>query len=533
MQKTVSFGIIGINDRAFNALKSCENKLNIQVVSLSAEKFKAETLPDLSAFDVLLTSFGSQDLREQYKQSIFEALKKNSGIKIFYVGPAEIYNVWCDWIGRENIQYDPKMAQYYGFSDESMGNMLRYTLSTYFGRKEEVVAADANDLFSIIHPKLGRFEDIKTFLAAAEKNGWNLEKTHRIAIGSWRHHVIFHQPKVIEALTDEIEKQNILSVCIVADSPFFKEQLLEFRPDMVIMTSHTRETADFWEKLDVPRIHALWFMDESIEQWQKSNQPGMKKNSIQHQIISAELRGATECLAAGGTKNGGDSGEEILPIPERISHIVGRAKSWIELAKKDNFQKKIAIIFYDREADKAGLMSGPLHALNAPRSMVKFLDAMKQAGYNISSIPADEDELLKLITDHGRQFGSWEPAVLDKIAKSGQAVLVPAEKYQTWFEDKVPQWRREEMIKQWGPPPGNIMVWESNNKKYLVLPQINLGNIVLMSQPPKGEIFVKSTENPDESLFPPTHHFLATYFWMQEEFHTDALIHFGSHGSEW
>ena len=31
---------------------------------------------------------------------------------------------------------------------------------------------------------------------------------------------------------------------------------------------------------------------------------------------------------------------------------------------------------------------------------------------------------------------------------------------------------------------------------------------------------------------PPPHNYLATYFWLQESFRADAMIHFGTHGTE-
>ena len=112
---------------------------------------------------------------------------------------------------------------------------------------------------------------------------------------------------------------------------------------------------------------------------------------------------------------------------------------------------------------------------------------------------------------------------------------MPEDSYRLWFEEIVPQWRREEVVRQWGPVPGDIMVWTHKNKRYLVLPKVDMGNVVLMTQPPKGETITASlsVEDPDESLLPPTHHYLATYFWLQREYHADALVHFGSHGSEW
>ncbi len=535
-EQKISFGIIGMAGGAVDVLKSYEKELNVRVTHLKSEKFQEDKLPDLSEFDAIITSFASGDLKDRYKEAIGTALKIRPELKVFCVGPGPICEAWQEWVGKDVVSSDPQLAQYYGLSNESMRDMLRYALVKYFGRNDEVPAPGAGQLVTIHHPEYGdEHENIEDFLDAASKDGWDVNKTPRVALGSWRHHVLFHQPKVIDAIIAELEKLGILAVCLVADDPKFTERLSEFKPDLVIMTSHTREPVEFWNKLGVPRIHALWFTDESIDEWRDSNQPGMDKSAVFHQIVSAEQKGAAECLTAGGTETGRDSGEEILPIPDRIRRIAERSKAWIDLSRKKNAEKKIAIMVYDREADKAGLMSGPAHNLNAPRSMVKLLNAMEKAGYGVQNIPVDEHELIECLVDHGRQMGSWEAGPLAELAGSGKAVLVAEDRYRQWFEEKVPQKQREEVIKQWGTPPGNLMVWESDGKRFLVLPEINLGKVILMTQPPKGETITSSTkvEDPDESLLPPTHHYLATYFWLQEEFKPDAIMHFGSHGSEW
>lgn len=532
---TIRLGVIGMGGGAFEAMKAYEEELNVRLTHLTTDRFKETPLPDLSEFDVLFASFASSDPRDNYRQAIVDGLQKNPDIKIFCVGPAAICQGWDEWVGNRIVKFDPQMAQYYGLSTESMRDLLRYTLITYFGRSGEVAPPRTDNLVKIFHPEYGELKSINDFLRMAKKNGWDTADAPRVALGTWRHHCVFHQPKVIAALINELKERGILAVCLIADDPGFTNRMRQFKPDLVIMTSHTREPVDFWEELGVPRIHALWFTDESLADWRRSVNTGMSKSSIQHQIVSAELRGATECLTSGGTESGGNSGDEVLPIPDRTRRIADRANAWINLSRMENNEKKIAIIIYDREADRSGLMSGPAHCLNAPRSMIKFLHAMSNAGYDVRNIPTDADELLERIVDHGRQMGSWEPGPLDTLAGSGHAVLVPEEQYRIWFEEKVPQWRREEVVKHWGAVPGNLMVWEYSGKRFLVLPKIDLGNVILMTQPPKGETITASLESEafEENLLPPTHHYLATYFWLQEEFNADALIHFGSHGSEW
>ena len=529
------FGVVGMGGGAFQSLKAHEKELNLELEHYRGERFRQTPTLDLSDRDLIFVSFASGDLEKEYKQILGASLAKNPQQKIFCVGPLPICHNWQRWIGEDKVRIDETLARYYGLSKESMKNMLLYALIHYFERPGEVEPPGTGKLVRIFHPDYGELDDIDAYWAQAEKSGWSREKSPRVALGTWRHHLIFHQPKVVEALIRELEKLGIAAVSFVADNPSFRENLESFKPDLVIMNSHTREPPVFWDKLGVPRLHAMWFTDESIAEWRKSNQPGMKKSGMFHLLVSAELKGATECLTAGGTEHGGDSGEEIVPIPDRIRRIATRAKSWIDLRRTANKDKNIAIMIYDRQVDKSGLMSGPAHSLNAPESMVRFLNEMKTRGYSLDHLPADAEELLSWIVDHGRQMGTWEPGSLDKLARSGHAILIPEDRYRLWFEEKVPQWRRNEMIEQWGEPPGKLMVWQDKGKRYLVLPKIDLGKVILMAQPPKGETITSTTkeQSPDESLLPPTHHFLATYFWLQESFHADAVVHFGSHGTEW
>ncbi|MFH0880768.1 MAG: cobaltochelatase subunit CobN, partial [Lentisphaerota bacterium] len=69
---------------------------------------------------------------------------------------------------------------------------------------------------------------------------------------------------------------------------------------------------------------------------------------------------------------------------------------------------------------------------------------------------------------------------------------------------------------------------------FIVIPRVDLGNVILLPQPLRGEaqmVTALDTQTHDK-LTPPPHNYLATYFWLQEEFGADALIHFGTHGSE-
>src|SRR5262249_8604114 len=64
---------------------------------------------------------------------------------------------------------------------------------------------------------------------------------------------------------------------------------------------------------------------------------------------------------------------------------------------------------------------------------------------------------------------------------------------------------------------------------HIVIPTIRMGNIIFAPQPVRGQA-------QDEKLLhsrdvPPPHNYLAFYWWLQEQFKADAIVHWGTHGS--
>lgn len=532
----LSFAVIGMPAGALSAMEARAPDLGVRLTRFTGAEFASAPSPDLAVFDAVLVSFAATAPEEPLRAAVDAGRSKRPDLKVLCLAPAPICGSWSARLGPDRLAQDPVLAGYYGLSREAMGDALAHILATHFGRATEAPAPDSRPAVAIHHPRIGSAEDVADFLERAAAAGLDVDDAPRVAVVAWRHHVLFHQPKVIDALIDEMELRGFLAVVLVADAPALRDRLRAFAPDLVVQTSHTEEPASFWQELGVPRIHALWFTDEPVARWRDNDRTGMTKSSLFHQVASAELKGATETLTAGGTESGADSGDEVLPIPDRIARIGGRVAAWIALAGKPEADKRLAVVVYDNDADKAGLMMGPAHNLNAPKSMVRFLSALRDAGYGLRDIPGDERELLDRMVAHGRQMGAWEPGALDRLARGGQAVLVPEARYREWFEALVPERQRAEVVAKWGPVPGDIMVWTAGDgSRHLVLPGLDLGNVRLVTQPLKGETITASlkTQDSHQSLQPPTHHYLATYFWIREAFGADAVVHFGSHGTEW
>jgi cobaltochelatase CobN len=103
-----------------------------------------------------------------------------------------------------------------------------------------------------------------------------------------------------------------------------------------------------------------------------------------------------------------------------------------------------------------------------------------------------------------------------------------ARRYAEWFA-RLPAELRADVEEHWGPPPGELYV----DGGEIVVAGLRFGNVFVGIQPPRG-----FGENPiavyHDPALPPTHHYLAAYWWIIETFGADAIVHLGKHGTlEW
>ncbi|MBL4883120.1 MAG: cobaltochelatase subunit CobN, partial [Planctomycetaceae bacterium] len=522
---------VGLHGGIFDVLKRYEKDVDLQIDYLKDEDFSAKQV-DLAKYRVIFLQHLRREDREHYRPMITSARMQNPDLRIFSIsGLAEKH--LPELTKQGIIESDPKLKAYYGSSPENLRRFLIYVSVTYLKRAGNILPPVETERKSgLFHPDHeGLFDNTGQFLRWARDQGRKIDEMPRVVIAVHSTHLEFQQPKVVEALIREFEKQGLLAVAMIDLGPDYEQSVLEFKPLAIVHTCHSRSRTSFREKVGVPHLHSIFFRKQSIDDW-KENLEGLASNEMAFHIIGQELRGAIEPQIGSGTLTGGGSSEAFTPIPERIEHLVSRTVAWTKLARLANREKKIAFVYYDREMGKAELMRGSATGMfmNGPRSLVNVLNRMQKVGYAMPRVPADEDELVEWMMNRGRQIGIWAPGVLDKIARSGDAVLVPVEKYKKWFEEKVPEKQRQELIKRWGPAPGKFLVWENDGKQFIVIPRIDLGNIILLPQPLRGE--AHDTSLLHDKLVPPPHNYLATYFWLQEEFKANAMVHFGTHGSE-
>ena len=213
---------------------------------------------------------------------------------------------------------------------------------------------------------------------------------------------------------------------------------------------------------------------------------------------------------------------QYIPDPERIHRLAGIAARLARLRHTPTAEKKVALILSNYPSKHARI--GNAVALDTPASVVKILQALREAGYTVGDFPKDGDQLVHDLIDRCGQDTEFLTAEQMRDAVGH----VPVERYRSWFA-QWPETVQRAIQEAWGPPPGNILRWGDT----LIIPGLRYGNVFVGVQPARGygDNPVAIYHSPDLA---PTHQYVAFYAWLREIFQADAIVHVGKHGNlEW
>ena len=264
--------------------------------------------------------------------------------------------------------------------------------------------------------------------------------------------------------------------------------------------------------LNVPYIAAHPLEFQTLEQWEDSAQ-GLGPIETTMLIALPELDGATNPTVFAGRhevapdhQNG--NSKPMAPAYERIAKLTERVEKLADLRKTEVADKRVAIVLFGFPPNAGA--AGTAAYLDVFSSLHNTLCAMKAAGYSVE-VPEDVEAL--------------RDSVLQGSAKAyGQDANVEAHVSADQIVANIP-WL-DEIEAQWGPAPGRI---QADGRGVFVLGK-QLGNIFIGLQPAFGY-----EGDPMRLLFErgfaPTHAFVSFYYWIQNEFNADAVLHFGMHGA--
>src|SRR5690606_10466514 len=111
--------------------------------------------------------------------------------------------------------------------------------------------------------------------------------------------------------------------------------------------------------------------------------------------------------------------------------------------------------------------------------------------------------------------------------------FLPLRDYQRWFAT-LPQAVQDEVNGFFGPAAQSYWVSEHQGEPGFVIPRLQLGRLTILPQPKRGEPGQDDSQLYHDTKVPLNHAYMATYLWLREQQQTDAIIHFGTHGTqEW
>ena len=305
---------------------------------------------------------------------------------------------------------------------------------------------------------------------------------------------------------------------------------------LVPATAGAGGTDESWDigalaSLDVPILQGLCLTSSRV-QWAGSDE-GLTPLDAATQVAIPEFDGRLITVPFSFKEVGPDGLISYVPDPERTARVAGLAVKHARLRHIPATQKRIVIMLSAYPTKHARI--GNAVGLDTPASVIALLKAMADAGYDIGGdeLPGvtdgDGDALIHAIIAAGGQDENW----LTEEQLAGNPVRISAADYRAWFATLDAELQAA-VIEHWGPPPGELFVDRSQHPDgEIVLAALRAGNVVVMVQPPRGfgANPVAIYHDPDLA---PSHHYLAAYRWLRDQFAAHAVVHVGKHGNlEW
>ena len=298
----------------------------------------------------------------------------------------------------------------------------------------------------------------------------------------------------------------------------------EVQPDAVINMAHGRMGDKMVDYLKAKNIllFAPLTINSLVDEWE--NDPmGMSGGFMSQSIVTPEIDGAIRPFALFAQYEDKEGLRHSYAVPERLKTFVSTIDNYLNLKTKPNFEKKVAIYYYKGPGQNALTAAG----MEVVPSLYNLLLRMKQEGYNISGLPANAQELGKMIQAQGAVFNAYAEGAFNEFMQNGHPELITKEQYEGWVKESLRPEKYHEVVDAFGEFPGNYMATPDGK---LGIARLQFGNVVLLPQNAAGSGDNSFQVVHGTNMAPP-HTYIASYLWMQHGFKADALIHFGTHGS--
>ena len=206
--------------------------------------------------------------------------------------------------------------------------------------------------------------------------------------------------------------------------------------DFVVGGGDGREEATAsMSRLNVPVFKGVRLTELTTTAYQLSAR-GLPADSVHYRIAMPELQGIGQAhVLAVAEERGIDAqtGAQVsqtVPLQSEVDRLVRRLNGWFELRRKDNRDKKVAIVFYNHPPGRHNIGADNL---NVPESLWQILQSLRANGYDLGppgELPASAAELLDLLQQNAVNLPQDAKAM---AAMADRIVSMDSERYADWF----------------------------------------------------------------------------------------------------
>ncbi len=451
---------------------------------------------------------------------------------------------YIDAAGTEEGEFSNKLTEeqldllrrYFLLGGESNFKNLWLCCAAFSGAKNSYAPPEPLPWCGIYHPRAAKvYTDLQEYEADFCRPG-----LPALGIFFYRDEWVWNDLAYQKALVEEAERQGLNAVCVFSNGiplpelgmpslpqvfdKFFRKNGVPFIDCLLNTTKFSLTgsgalTVAYLQELGVPVLAAYTLMKDYNE-WAE-NFEGLSPTEVAIGVSMPEFDGVLHGVPVACKKVLPNGDVCYLPIAERLAQMVKKAKKWALLRRKQNSEKKIAVIFHNYPPRNSNI--GSALGLDSVESVRRLLALLKERGYQVDHLPADGNELIAQITANATNDKNMLGS-----RRIEEAMKLSAAAYKKFYE-QLPVKTQNELKRDWGEAPGEVMTVDDS----LLVPGTVNGNIFITVQPPRGfgEDPAKLYHDPDCA---PTHHYLAVYRWLKEVWQADALLHIGTHGSlEW
>lgn len=371
------------------------------------------------------------------------------------------------------------------------------------------------------------------FANAAELARWqqaqaDLGELPAVAILVHRHHFVNGSTAWLDQWIAQFRQEGLLAYAVFGqqvDARSLSELIeVEGRPHARVLVTHQLLTQagalqPLFERWGRPVLATQIYRHGDQSGWER-DETGLTLGDIPFYLAQPEAAGATDSLLVSAQS---PSGEPML-IERQAQAVAAKARRLVRLQTWAPAQQRLVAMVYNYPAGGSNFGAS---FLNVPRSLERVSTGLAQAGYQTEPVPEQAwiDGLKPLLAAY------YPGADLRGLLARNQAEALPLQDYLDWFE-RLPRDVRERILSHWGLPEQSRYLVEWQGQQVFVIPRLQQGQLSVLPQPPREEtLHLGQDPFTHRSKIPLSHHYLAVYRWAGQ---ADALIHFGTHGTqEW